>query len=685
MTSNVMFRTSVCFIATGAVVLLCAMASFAQDRQPVVLASEVSASYIVTDLSAALARVGSSQATLNVAQIVTVSTNTVVPENVTLKFSRGGALNIAAGVTLTINGGIEAGLYQIFTGDGNVAGDPKVEAVYPEWFYSGAYNSQSADWSPAINAAIDLANSGCKKVRLQSRRYNVLSTINLAYATVNKADMTLEGAVRSTQYERGTLLVGNTGEGKCVIETTDTDGIHLKNIGVVRGSVNPSSIGILQARGTTTGWAGDQYHENVYVNMSSNPSSNNGIGTIGIINLAGEETRWENLQVWANLPLVITWTNGFMRTNGDMSGLTGCGITSSVGLTMATNASDTVFRLSGLGRLIAYDFVSPCVLMNAAATVDLGHVFLQMRPSGVAGVTQGSYKYAVENWNCYQFRHFGAIEGAGGYLLNRRDLTDADINVRMSGNGETTQPLDPLIYLYDDGGDYSFYRCKVNLVSYDSTRPLFVSKRLDSSNSEPMRFTIQDCEFKTGGAYNMTTFRDKRILRKTRNSSFNFGDGRRVQVGDQTMVVPISKNIGVRGQATDLFRIQMPTYISNLGAFTVSVSVEGSLTNALAGGVGDPSANSFRCNFNVANQYSSKNIVVSTISVTNDSPANTNAAANSITGVQITAVPDNTNNWVTVRAQPVTTGVNNAAVLLNAEVTSIWSGGHRDTLMIEPL
>jgi len=113
--------------------------------------------------------------------------------------------------------------------------------------------------------------------------------------------------------------------------------------------------------------------------------------------------------------------------------------------------------------------------------------------------------------------------------------------------------------------------------------------------------------------------------------------------------------------------------------------VEGSLTNALAGGVGDPSANSFRCNFNVANQYSSKNIVVSTISVTNDSPANTNAAANSITGVQITAVPDNTNNWVTVRAQPVTTGVNNAAVLLNAEVTSIWSGGHRDTLMIEPL
>jgi hypothetical protein len=670
--------------AVCAAVLMCSTCS-AQTRTPVVLASEVSASFIVTDLATALAGAGSSQATLNIAQVVAVSANTVVPEDVTLKFSRGGMLDIAGGVTLTINGGIEAGLYQIFTGAGTVAGDLKVEAVYPEWFYCGAYGSESADWSPAINKSIDLANSGCKKVKLQARRYNVLSTVNLANSTVNKADMTLEGAVRSTQYERGTLLVGNTGEGKCVIETTDSDGTHLKNIGVVRGSVNPSSIGILQARGTGTGWAGDQYHENVYVNMSSNPSSNSGFGTIGIINLAGEETRWENLQVWANMPLVITWTNSFQRTSGDMSSIIGCGVTSSVGANMATNASDTVFKLSGLGRLIAYDYVSPCLLINAAATVDLGHVFLQMRPSGVSGVTQGVYKYAIENWNCYQFKHFGAIEGAGGYLLDRRDLTDADINVRMSGNGETTQPLDPLIYLYDDGGDYSFARCKVNLNSYDSGRPLFAARRIDGSNTAPMRFTIQDSEFKTGGAYNMTTFRDKRILRNTINSAFNFGDGRRIRVGDHTIVMPISKNIGVRGQATDLFRVRMPTYISNLGAFSVSVSLEGSLSNAIGGGVGDPSVNSFKCNFNIANQYNSQTITVSTIGVTNDSPANTNVAANSITGVQITAVADNANNWVTVRAQPVTTGANNAAVQMNAEVTSIWSGGYRDTLVIEPL
>jgi hypothetical protein len=61
-----------------------ASASCAQERAPVLPAPDVPAGNLVTDLSAALARVGSRQATLNVTQAVAVSANTVVPENVTL-------------------------------------------------------------------------------------------------------------------------------------------------------------------------------------------------------------------------------------------------------------------------------------------------------------------------------------------------------------------------------------------------------------------------------------------------------------------------------------------------------------------------------------------------------------------------------------------------------------------------
>jgi len=684
MNSSKVFRGIFTIIWWSMVVMFCGMCVFpcCADTKSVVLATEVSASYIVTDLSSSLARAGSSPATLNIAQHVTVSANTTVPENITLSFARGGMLEVPSGVTLTINGGIEAGLYQIFSGAGTVTGDPKVEAVYPEWFYSGAYNSESSDWSSAINKAILLANGGCLKVKLQSRRYNVLSTINLGCQPSNKADMTLEGSVRSTQYGRGTLLVGNTGEGKCVIETTDTDGVHLKNLGVVRGSVNPSSIGILQTRGTTTGWAGDQYHENIYVNMSSNPTSNNGIGTIGIINLAGEETRWHNLQVWANLPLVISSNRNFARTTGDLVGTQTCTVSSSIGATLDPGTSNCVFRMSGLGRLIAYDCVSPCVLINSAETVDLGDASMWMRTSGIGGITPGAYKYAIENWNCYQFSHYGAVEGAGGYLMNRGDLTDAEANVNLSAVGETSLPI---IYLFDDGAACSVLRSKFNLISGDTSRPLVLSRRMDGNNSEPTLFTIQDCEVKTNLACNMTTFSDSRILRNTKNCTFNFGDGRSVAVGNQKIEIPVLKNIGVRGQTTDLFRIHMPTYISNLGAFSISVSIDGSVSNAVDSNVVLPSVDSFKCKFNVANKHNAQIIAVSSISTTNDSSASSDSSANLVVGVIITAAVDNANNWVTISARPSTEGSNNAEVFLRGKAEFVWSGGYRDAILIENL
>ena len=111
------------------------------------------------------------------------------------------------------------------------------------------------------------------------------------------------------------------------------------------------------------------------------------------------------------------------------------------GVQPVKTGSNTVLCLTGLGRLIAYDDISPIVLINCAGTVDLGHVFMQRRASGQAGVEPGKYRTAIENWNCYGFRHYGSIEGAASYMLCRRDLTEAEVNVRMAGVGETELPL----------------------------------------------------------------------------------------------------------------------------------------------------------------------------------------------------------------------------------------------------
>lgn len=63
-----------------------------------------------------------------------VTDNLTVNENITLQFMNGAVLVIAAGKTLTINGSIDAGMYQIFDGPGTVNGNIKVIQVLAQWF-----------------------------------------------------------------------------------------------------------------------------------------------------------------------------------------------------------------------------------------------------------------------------------------------------------------------------------------------------------------------------------------------------------------------------------------------------------------------------------------------------------------------------------------------------------------------
>jgi|GEM_PF-3265142 len=107
-------------------------------------------------LANALATIGSNQAILRLpAGAITIADNTAIPANVTLKPERGATFSIAANKTMTINGGLDAGLYPIFSGPGKVIfGKGKVEAVHPEWwgFSDTAVDTANAT---AVQAAFD--------------------------------------------------------------------------------------------------------------------------------------------------------------------------------------------------------------------------------------------------------------------------------------------------------------------------------------------------------------------------------------------------------------------------------------------------------------------------------------------------------------------------------------------------
>ena len=89
------------------------------------------------NISNALTAIGNNTDTLLIPKgsTVNVTSNTIIPQNVAVIIGAGGKFNISGGYTLTINGTLDAGLYQIFEGDGSVAfGNASVTEVFPQWW-----------------------------------------------------------------------------------------------------------------------------------------------------------------------------------------------------------------------------------------------------------------------------------------------------------------------------------------------------------------------------------------------------------------------------------------------------------------------------------------------------------------------------------------------------------------------
>jgi hypothetical protein len=129
-----------------------------------------------TTLQSAVTAVGGNQALLKIpAGTWSIGANLTIPANITLKPKRGAILSIADGVTLTINGGLDAGLYQIFswTGAGAISlANAKIPYTLPQWF---GVTADGTDQSAALQKCINSANGavyfppgnyGCKNINL---------------------------------------------------------------------------------------------------------------------------------------------------------------------------------------------------------------------------------------------------------------------------------------------------------------------------------------------------------------------------------------------------------------------------------------------------------------------------------------------------------------------------------------
>lgn len=125
-----------------------------------------------SSLAAAVAAIGATNVELNISDTQAVTANLTIPSNIALIIRRTGKISVSTGVTLTINGPFQSGLYQCFEGAGNIMfGGISVHETYPEWF--GAVGDGTTDDTVAINRAI----SAHLPVRFMNKEYALNITI----------------------------------------------------------------------------------------------------------------------------------------------------------------------------------------------------------------------------------------------------------------------------------------------------------------------------------------------------------------------------------------------------------------------------------------------------------------------------------------------------------------------------
>lgn len=233
-----------------------------------------------------------------------ISQNTTINAGA-LIFSKGAMLSIDSGVTVTINGTIQAPLAQIFSGLGTVSLGGNLLEVYPQWW--GATGNGTTDDTTAIQSAATSAYAAAV-AGVNGKRTILRFPVATSYKTTNTVTVKVGVSVQmdsplvySGSDEEAALVIGETGPGKDnwqlkhrlqVRRSTQSTWASESNIGIKLFNPIESNIEIVRTEGFTIGLQvmGSGSDGAVYNHFTLGRIVDNKIG----IDLASETAGWVN-------------------------------------------------------------------------------------------------------------------------------------------------------------------------------------------------------------------------------------------------------------------------------------------------------------------------------------------------------------------------------------------------------
>jgi hypothetical protein len=191
-----------------------------------------------------------------------------------------------------------------------------------------------------------------------------------------------------------------------------------------------STMAIFLGRASTdinesTGWyCGEVLLDRIHIKLPSIPEANGNIGTIGIWNNGAESQSYNNINVWANLPVMLSFDRQPPGLPRDMK------FESDYVDLAPTGVSTKLTTISGSTTLWAWDNLRPALYMQGEIEVTVNQPSYFARcMSGIPNEKKGNYYFAIEAWFVDHFKHEGDMENFAQYMKVPMFIRNADIKV----------------------------------------------------------------------------------------------------------------------------------------------------------------------------------------------------------------------------------------------------------------